>query len=95
MNGQGQRSNGPKANGVRHEKRGGANGRAAQQPFQAPSQRVPSADEFPVLGGSVTPPSRSPVAIPINGPTAAEILKAQSCKVFCETLSERQRGVFL
>ncbi|KAJ7631216.1 hypothetical protein FB45DRAFT_559949 [Roridomyces roridus] len=41
-------------------------------------QRVPNADEFPVLGGSTTPPARSPV---INGnghagPTAAQILQA-------------------
>ncbi|KAL5533964.1 hypothetical protein ACEPAG_424 [Sanghuangporus baumii] len=76
VNGQGQRGNVPKANGVRHEKRGTGSGRNMQQYSQHPSQRVPGADEFPVLGGSVTPPSRSPVSNPINGPTAAEVLKA-------------------
>ncbi|KAI0348342.1 hypothetical protein BDW22DRAFT_78702 [Trametopsis cervina] len=43
------------------------------------SQRVPSADEFPVLNGSSTPPLRSPGASAANGwsgPTAAQVLKA-------------------
>lgn len=45
-------------------------------------QRVPNADEFPVLAGSVTPPSRSPGANGtlhingFNGPTAAQVLQA-------------------
>ncbi len=41
-------------------------------------QRVPSADEFPVLNGSSTPPLRSPgsAASGWSGPTAAQVLKA-------------------
>lgn len=43
-------------------------------------QRVPNADEFPVLTGSITPPSRSPGHNGIlpngNGPTAAQVLQA-------------------
>ena len=42
-------------------------------------QRVPSADEFPVLSGSLTPPLRSPGASSANGwtgPTAAQVLQA-------------------
>lgn len=68
-------SQGPKANhagnGLRVEKR------------PVVKQRVPNADEFPVLAGSTTPPSRSPG---LNGsvtngnaqlgPTAAQVLQA-------------------
>lgn len=43
-------------------------------------QRVPNADEFPVLAGSTTPPARSPGVLPNGnghaGPTAAQILQA-------------------
>lgn len=39
-------------------------------------QRVPGADEFPVLGGSITPPGRSPAALTFKGPTAAQVLQA-------------------
>lgn len=40
-------------------------------------QRVPNADDFPVLAGSVTPPSRrSPGPHLPNGPTAAQVLQA-------------------
>lgn len=44
-------------------------------------QRVPSADEFPVLAGSSTPPLRSPGANGTflnghGGPTAAQVLQA-------------------
>jgi len=48
---------------------------------QSLRQRVPSADEFPVLGGTITPPSRSSVngSAPLvnghSGPTAAQILQ--------------------
>ncbi|TFY72414.1 hypothetical protein EVG20_g596 [Dentipellis fragilis] len=49
------------------------------RPF-APKQRVPNADEFPVLGGSTTPPSRSPAFNGHSnghaGPTAAQVLQA-------------------
>jgi len=43
-------------------------------------QRVPNADEFPVLAGSTTPPARSPGSL-VNGhvhsgPTAAQVLQA-------------------
>lgn len=37
-------------------------------------QRVPNADDFPVLAGTITPPSKSPLTV--NGPTAAQILQA-------------------
>jgi len=46
-------------------------------------QRVPNADEFPVLAGSTTPPSRSPGVNGVftngnayYGPTAAQVLQA-------------------
>ncbi|KAF7981162.1 hypothetical protein HWV62_34931 [Athelia sp. TMB] len=45
-------------------------------------QRVPNADEFPVLNGATTPPSRSPGGLngaAVNGhhgPTAAQVLRA-------------------
>ncbi|EGO04845.1 hypothetical protein SERLA73DRAFT_118646 [Serpula lacrymans var. lacrymans S7.3] len=47
----------------------------------AQRQRVPNADDFPVLGGSTTPPSRGsasggPLFNGLNGPTAAQILQA-------------------
>lgn len=43
-------------------------------------QRVPNADDFPVLAGSTTPPARSPGGL-VNGhthsgPTAAQVLQA-------------------
>jgi hypothetical protein len=48
-----------------------------------PKQRVPNADEFPVLAGSTTPPSRSPGVNGVltngnghYGPTAAQVLQA-------------------
>ncbi|RDB29633.1 hypothetical protein Hypma_015741 [Hypsizygus marmoreus] len=57
------------ANGVRSDKRP-----------TAVRQRVPNADEFPVLAGSITPPTRSPGVNGIltngNGPTAAQVLQA-------------------
>lgn len=37
-------------------------------------QRVPNADDFPVLAGTVTPPSKS--CVTTNGPTAAQVLQA-------------------
>jgi hypothetical protein len=68
-NGQGVRSkfdrgprthHGPNLNGIH----------ANKKPFV--KQRVPNADDFPVLGGSTTPPARQP-----NGaPTAAQVLQA-------------------
>ncbi|KAG8219645.1 hypothetical protein J3R82DRAFT_600 [Butyriboletus roseoflavus] len=64
------RSRGFKSNGSRAEKR----------PF-VKQQRVPNADEFPVLGGSSTTSSRSsvsgaPVTNGLAGPTAAQVLQA-------------------
>ncbi|KAK2461599.1 hypothetical protein APHAL10511_006062 [Amanita phalloides] len=41
----------------------------------ATKQRVPNADEFPVLGGSTTPPSRQSNGIPNGIPTAAQVLQ--------------------
>ncbi|KAH7930514.1 hypothetical protein BV22DRAFT_1054634 [Leucogyrophana mollusca] len=65
----GSRSRGIKSNGPRVDRK---------PPVR---QRVPNADEFPVLGGSTTPPSRSSVngGPPVNGhvgPTAAQVLQA-------------------
>lgn len=39
-------------------------------------QRIPTADEFPVLAGSATPPPRSPGPNGPSGPTAAQVLQA-------------------
>ncbi|KAF9448191.1 hypothetical protein P691DRAFT_730183, partial [Macrolepiota fuliginosa MF-IS2] len=51
------------------------NGKVPKSAAQAPlRQRVPNADEFPVLGGTITPPSRSPLTA--SGPTAAQVLQA-------------------
>ncbi|KAH9065652.1 hypothetical protein EDB87DRAFT_1679379 [Lactarius vividus] len=52
----------------------GANGAHARPPKSAPvppKQRVPNADEFPVLGGSSTPPQANGHGTH-NGPTAAQ-----------------------
>lgn len=57
------------ANGFRHDRRN----------IPPKPQRLPSADEFPVLSGSSTPPLRSPGATAASGwsgPTAAQVLKA-------------------
>ncbi|KAJ7786561.1 hypothetical protein B0H16DRAFT_35846 [Mycena metata] len=65
--------------------RGGKAGANAQANKRASmiKQRVPNADEFPVLAGSTTPPARSPGingSLPNGnghaGPTAAQILQA-------------------
>jgi hypothetical protein len=54
------------ANGIRNDKR------SVVAPA-APRQRIPNPEDFPVLAGSITPPSRSPQT---NGPTAAQVLQA-------------------
>ncbi|TDL28227.1 hypothetical protein BD410DRAFT_894310 [Rickenella mellea] len=51
-------------NGIRNDKR------------YTPRQRIPNADDFPVLVGSTTPPSRSPGPNGRAGPTAAQVLQA-------------------
>ncbi|KAL4241632.1 hypothetical protein ABKN59_000806 [Abortiporus biennis] len=61
--GYGYKNNTQYVNGARLDKKP-----AAPRP-----QRVPSADEFPVLAGTSTPPLRSPG---VNGPTAAQVLQA-------------------
>lgn len=52
--------------------------RAERRHIPQKPQRLPSADEFPVLNGSSTPPLRSPgsAANGWSGPTAAQVLKA-------------------
>ncbi|KAJ6575361.1 hypothetical protein B0H19DRAFT_638880 [Mycena capillaripes] len=69
----------------RSQPRGGKAGPNAQANKRASvvKQRVPNADEFPVLGGSTTPPARAPGvsgSLPNGnghaGPTAAQILQA-------------------
>jgi hypothetical protein len=49
---------------------------------QTPSQRLPSADDFPVLTGSATPPSGNGAAYggAWSGPTAAQVLKGIGAK---------------
>jgi len=50
------------------------NGKTQKPPVSAVKQRVPNADDFPVLAGTVTPPSKS--CVTTNGPTAAQVLQA-------------------
>ncbi|KAF8632966.1 hypothetical protein AX15_001563 [Amanita polypyramis BW_CC] len=57
--------------GFRHHG-GNMNGSHIGKKPPIPKQRVPDADEFPVLGGSTTPPNRQPN----GGPTAAQVLQA-------------------
>lgn len=57
------------------------NGARINKNLLSTKQRVPNADEFPVLGGSTTPPTRSGVNGLLNGqvhagPTAAQVLQA-------------------
>jgi hypothetical protein len=64
----------------RHGAKGHHGNRAEKKPAVKP-QRVPNADEFPVLAGSTTPPSRSSgsnIMLPNGhaGPTAAQVLSA-------------------
>jgi len=66
---------GPKPNGVNNGPR------VDKKPVTKQQQRVPNADEFPVLTGSITPPSRSPGSNGSftnghSGPTAAQVLQA-------------------
>lgn len=70
---------GPKHN---HNGVNGQNARLEKRP-PVVKQRVPNADEFPVLTGSITPPSRSsgvngtlPNGDSHSGPTAAQVLRA-------------------
>ncbi|KAG6817722.1 hypothetical protein H0H87_004513 [Tephrocybe sp. NHM501043] len=71
-NGRPRFNNGNK-NGYHHQN--GARPEKRPPPFK--QQRVPNADEFPVLAGSVTPPARSTNGLPNgNGPTAAQVLSA-------------------
>lgn len=69
--------------GIRHNQP--PNGIRTDKKPPPTKQRVPNADEFPVLGGSTTPPSRSPGTngtpptvngINGHGPTAAQVLQA-------------------
>ncbi|KAH9951023.1 hypothetical protein B0H21DRAFT_859868 [Amylocystis lapponica] len=58
----------------------GSNGSRAEKKFPSKPQRVPNADEFPVLA-STTPPLRSPglngpTSGMYSGPTAAQVLQA-------------------
>jgi hypothetical protein len=63
--------------GVKHHNAGAHNNKKYAPVKQ---QRVPNADEFPVLAGSTTPPSRGsghhPNGIGHSGPTAAQVLQA-------------------
>ncbi|PFH54849.1 hypothetical protein AMATHDRAFT_72605 [Amanita thiersii Skay4041] len=57
---------GSSMNGIHTHKKG----------FTPVKQRVPNADEFPVLGGSITPPNRNTNGLPNGAPTAAQVLQA-------------------
>ncbi|KAH8835845.1 hypothetical protein DL96DRAFT_92779 [Flagelloscypha sp. PMI_526] len=53
--------------------------RSDRKPPAAIRQKLPSADDFPVLASSITPPLRSPSLnghVGLNGPTAAQVLQA-------------------
>ncbi|KAG6381009.1 hypothetical protein JVT61DRAFT_5404 [Boletus reticuloceps] len=83
----GSRPKGFKSNGLRVEKK----------PL-VKQQRVPNADEFPVLGGSTTTSSRSsvsgaPVTNGLAGPTAAQILQAPPPSRKDTTKEPRTRSV--
>ncbi|KAG6821382.1 hypothetical protein H0H93_014179 [Arthromyces matolae] len=56
------------------------NGRSEKRPPPPPKQRVPNADDFPVLAGSITPPTKNTglngFSHGQNGLTAAQILSA-------------------
>ncbi|KAI0003782.1 hypothetical protein BJV74DRAFT_881593 [Russula compacta] len=62
----------------------GANGthvRPVKSTPAPPKQRVPNADEFPVLGGSSTPPQVNGNGHPTHtGPTAAQVLQAPAAR---------------
>ena len=60
----------------------GANGAHVRPPKSTPApqkQRVPNADEFPVLGGSSTPPQVNGYNTH-TGPTAAQVLQAPAVR---------------
>jgi hypothetical protein len=61
----------------------GANGTHARPskstPAPPPKQRVPNADEFPVLGGSSTPPQVNG-HVTHTGPTAAQVLQTPAVR---------------
>ncbi|KAF8349706.1 hypothetical protein F5887DRAFT_1058981 [Amanita rubescens] len=62
--------------GSKNHHGGSANGSHASKKLVVTKQRVPDADEFPVLGGSVTPPNRQPNGMANGAPTAAQVLQA-------------------
>lgn len=66
--------------GVKHHNMGINNAHGNKKFAPVKQQRVPNADEFPVLAGSTTPPSRGsghhPNGIGHSGPTAAQVLQA-------------------
>lgn len=55
---------------------GGRHNTHLQQPH--PAQKIPSPDDFPVLGGTATPPhpNGQVYGVAWGGPTAAQVLKA-------------------
>ncbi|KAF8641050.1 hypothetical protein AX17_000694 [Amanita inopinata Kibby_2008] len=55
---------------------GNVNGTQTNKRSAPVKQRVPNADEFPVLGGSTTPPTRNVNGLPNGAPTAAQVLQA-------------------
>ncbi|KAF9477519.1 hypothetical protein BDN70DRAFT_934148 [Pholiota conissans] len=78
-----QGSKNPNANGANgHANNNNKKSQQQQQQMFRHQQRVPNADEFPVLAGSTTPPTRTPVINGFlnggiaNGPTAAQVLQA-------------------
>ncbi|KIL71734.1 hypothetical protein M378DRAFT_183092 [Amanita muscaria Koide BX008] len=73
-NGQGGRSTFDR--GPRNHHGSNVNGSHANKKTGLSKQRVPNADDFPVLGGSVTPPARQANSLPNGAPTAAQVLQA-------------------
>ncbi|KAF8167704.1 hypothetical protein B0H34DRAFT_792399 [Crassisporium funariophilum] len=74
----------PQQGGPKHNHAGvNGNGQPHKRFSTVKQQRVPNADEFPVLAGSTTPPNRAPGANGTlvngngpSGPTAAQVLQA-------------------
>lgn len=79
VNGNSKHNHVPNGNGNHNGNHAKSNDKQQQQQQQriTPArQRIPNPDDFPVLAGSTTPPSRSPGPHGRFGPTAAQVLQA-------------------
>jgi hypothetical protein len=77
----------------------GVNGNRVDKKASVKQQRIPDPNEFPVLAGSTTPPSRSPGlngtrtnGIVHSGPTAAQVLQAPAPQRKDSTKESSPRG---